>query len=331
MHLNYSWPFALSGGPLAAGALVRLIYTDEAGTSAKEAVCVVAAVIIHADHQWRPLESEMRRIIAERVPAHLQTSFAFHATEVFSGGKRIKRDEWLFEDRLDFLKEVLCLPLVHDVPISVGIEFKTDWSKFIDLESMKLPGSRPLNSNQFCHLKAFNACMERADLFLRKYLSGAEIGAVIAEDLSEMKKFLAQFGLMHREPRGQLTMTAEYLRQEKWQEEMGIAPEAVELRIDHIVDVPHFVSKGKAPLLQLADACAFAFRRCLSKKDHGDDLVMAMLGPEQGPAFVNDPVWFSVSGAGLFNTSAYWTESHRHDVEKKRLALIAKSLMGGSA
>jgi hypothetical protein len=173
--------------------------------------------------------------------------------------------------------------------------------------------------------------MERADLFLRKYLSGAEIGSVIAEDLPEMKRFLSAFGLLHREPGGQFTAPAEHFRPEKWQEALGVSPDPVDYRIDHIVDVPHFVSKGKAPLLQLADACAFAFRHCLSKKDHGDDLVMAMLGPEHGPNFVNDPVWFSIAGSGLFNTSAYWSKDQRQEVEQKRLALIVKAATAGSA
>lgn len=304
---------------------MRLIYTDEAGTSAKEPVCVVAAVIVHGDQQWRPLEAEIRRIIAERVPAHLQANFVFHATEVFSGGKRIKRDEWAFEDRLDFIKEIICLPFVHNAPIAVGIEFKRDWSEIENLKKAFISDTKPLTSNQFSHILAFNTCMERADLFLRKYLGGSEIGSVIAEDLPEMKKFLSLFGLLHREPGGKFTMPSEFLRPERWQEELEIIPDSFEYNIEHIVDVPHFVSKGKAPLLQLADACAFAFRHCLSKKDHGDDLVLAMLGPEQGGDFVNDPVWFSIAGSGLFNTLAYWSEEQHRVVAERRMELALKN------
>jgi hypothetical protein len=76
---------------------VRLIYTDEAGTSAKEPVCVVASVIVHGDQQWRPLENEVQRIVKERVPSNLKEKFIFHATEVFSGGKKIDRLAWPFE------------------------------------------------------------------------------------------------------------------------------------------------------------------------------------------------------------------------------------------
>ena len=245
---------------------MRLIYTDEAGTSANEPVCVVAAVIVHGDHQWRPLEAEMRRIVAQRVPARLREGFVFHATEIFSGGKYVKRDEWPLEDRLDFIKEVICLPFVYDVPIAIGFEFKRDWSEFVDLKIPIIPDTRPLNSNQLSHLLAFNTCMERADLFLRKYLHGSEIGSVIAEDVPVMRKFISEFGLICRELGGKLNMKSEYLRPERWQVQLGMQPESIDYKINHIVDVPHFVRKGKAPHLQLADACAFAFRHCLSKK-----------------------------------------------------------------
>ena len=183
---------------------MRLIYTDEAGTAANEPVCVVAAVIVEGDKQWRPLESEMRRIIEERVPKKIQPKFVLHATEIFSGRKKIDRDDWPLDERLDFLKEILCLPIVHDVPIAVGIEFKRDWSDVVDFNSIKMLDSKPMNSNKFSHLMAFNTCMEKADLFLRKYLRGAEIGSVIAEDLPEMKRIIGEFGLMHRDPTRQL-------------------------------------------------------------------------------------------------------------------------------
>ena len=298
--------------------MMRLIYTDEAGTSAKEPVCVVAAVIVDGDKQWRPLESEMRRIIEERVPEKIRPKFVLHATEIFSGGKQVNRDDWPFEERLDFLKEILCLPIVHDIPIAVGIEFKRDWSELIDFDSIKMLDTKPMNSNKWSHLMAFNTCMEKADLFLRKYLDGTEIGSVIAEDVPEMKRMIGEFGLMHRNPTFHHTLPANLQRLNQAQAQLGRELEDYTYRIDHIVDVPHFVKKGRAPILQLADVCAFAFRRCLSRKNHGNDLVLALLGPEQGGALIRDPVWFSIAGSGLFNTLAYWSE------EQKREAIAAK-------
>jgi hypothetical protein len=315
----------LRGGPLSEGNLVRLIYTDEAGTSALVPVCVVAAIVVDGDSQWRPLEIEMRRIIAEKVPINLRPNFVFHATDVFSGSKKIDRTEWPQQERLDFLKEILCLPFVHDVPISVGIEFKRDWSDVVDFKNLQIPGSKPLNNNKFSHLLAFNNCMEKADLFLRKYLNGAEIGTVVAEDLPEMKNILTNFGLMQRGSENTFTLPSSMQRPNRMQELLGKNPEDYTYRIDHIVDVPNFVKKGKAPLLQLADACAFAFRHCLSKKDYGDDLLLAMLGPAEGLSFLNDPVWFSISGSGLFNTKAYWSEDQRQIVIAEQRGVMMRS------
>lgn len=283
---------------------MRFIYTDEAGTSEREPVCVVATVIVHADNQWRNLQKEIARVVQERVPANIQENFVIHATEIFSGGKTVKRDEWEFEDRLDFLKEILCIPFIHNVPISVGVEFKDQ--PHLDDEKFRSIGLGP---NKLAHLRAFNTAMERADLFLRKYLKGAEVGTVVAEDLPEMKQVLSNYGLIHREAK--VTLESHHLRPDRWQERLGIAPEPVTYQIEHIVDVPHFVKKGKAPLLQLADVCAFAFRHYLSGKAHGADLVLAMLGPNAGSQVINDKVWLSGSSSGLFNTETYWDEKQR--------------------
>lgn len=126
-----------------------------------------------------------------------------------------------------------------------------------------------------------------------------------------------------------LDMPSEGLRPEAWQAELGLQPEAMTYKIQHIIDVPHFVNKGKAPLLQLADACAFAFRRCLSRQEHGEDLVLAMLGPETGYTFVSDPVWYSGSSSGLFNTFAYWSPEQKAEHQAMEFALMMKRTLPG--
>lgn len=103
---------------------MRLIFIDEAGTSAIEPVCVVAAVIVEADRELRVVREELSRAIFEGVPPIYRNNFLFHATEIFSGGKNIDRNLWSFDDRLDFLKSIVCLPFVHDLPIAIGKVFK---------------------------------------------------------------------------------------------------------------------------------------------------------------------------------------------------------------
>lgn len=55
-------------GPLDGTALVRFIYTDEAGTSANEPVTVVVALVVDADTQWMPAFQRISALL-ERVPA----------------------------------------------------------------------------------------------------------------------------------------------------------------------------------------------------------------------------------------------------------------------
>jgi hypothetical protein len=60
--------------------------------------------------------------------------------------------------------------------------------------------------------------------------------------------------------------------------------------VDRIVDTVYFAEKDEAPLLQIADACAFCFRRYLAGQKYGGLWIKEMLGFElvwdqwQGPS-----------------------------------------------
>lgn len=297
---------------------MRLIYADEAGISAQEPYCAVASVIVEGDQQFRRLQAEIARIVAENVPESLRSNFVFHATEVFSGGKKIDRNEWPFDDRVDFMKEIVCLPFVHDVPIAIGITQKYEPAYDAFAPIFIANGIKPsFDCNTLAHWQAFAHCMERSDYFLRHYLAGKENGAVVAEDVPQMRSNLKQLGLKFRgEPAilrsGQQAPNLAH-------RVTNTIPPHQNLRIDHIIDVPHFVEKGRAPLLQLADACAFAFRHYLADKRAGKDLILAMLGPVEGTIFIADDTWKGVCSAGLFNLSSFWTEKQM----KIRLQLAA--------
>ena len=288
---------SLSGHSLKGRNLVRMIYTDEAGISSKEPRCVVASVIVNVDEQFETLSRAVADTFDRHVPNHLRPGFHFHATEVFSGSKKIKREEWGFEERLDFLKEILSIPFVHDVPIAFGIIDKS-W------DYTTVPNTIP--RDLFYHLLSFSQCMTKADLFLRKYLGGKENGTVVCEDIPQHRSVLAKFGLLHREK--PVVMGSNNLRPNSLQSALGISPPPEEYRIDKIIDVPHFVPKGVAPMIQLADACAFAIRRWVNRESRGEELALAMLGPKDGPSFVADPVWYTGMHSGLANTRAYWTK-----------------------
>lgn len=285
---------------------MRLIYTDEAGTSDKDPVCIVSAVIIEADKQWDNINEAIQGAISRNVPEEIKNNFVFHAKEVFSGGKNINRKTWAIEDRLDFIKEILCIPFSYDAPIAFSYEFKKDCHPLINLENINnTEKGKKITKNRFSHIISFLNCMDMSDFFIRKYLNNEEKAVVVAEDCPDMREILTKIGLIFREKDNQITLEPEFLEPEIWQKKLNIEPDPKTYEIVNIIDVPHFIEKNESPMLQLSDACAFAFRRCLSKQTYGDDLVLAMLGPIQGPKFINEPAWFSVAGSGLFNTDSY--------------------------
>ncbi|WP_126665509.1 DUF3800 domain-containing protein [Croceibacterium ferulae] len=300
-----------------------MIYADEAGTAPAEPVRVVACVIIEGDDQWRSIDHQLSRVIRESVPELYRNGFIFHGKEVFNGGKHISRYEWAFNERLDFFKEVVSLPFAYDLPVSLGVVWSDMLSGGEGLPDFIANGT--VKKQHYEHLMAFGYSLERADHFLRKYLSGCENGVVIAEDLPENRALLARGGLVFREAPYELPSSG--LTPNIFQDMYGLTPPPVHYQIKHIIDAPHFAKKGQASLLQLADACAFAFRRYLSRLNHGEDLILSMLGPKQGPAFVAEPAWFDAVSSGLFNVESYVTDEIRaKNVEAFEAAMMAKAL-----
>ncbi|APZ97796.1 hypothetical protein BWQ93_04305 [Sphingopyxis sp. QXT-31] len=291
---------------------MRLIYTDEAGTSEQEPVVVVAAVVVDEKSEAELLEAEIARVVSERVPAPLRDGFYIHATDIFHGKKGM-RDHWAGHDRLDFLKEIACLPFVHDIPIAVSYSEKLDFTKILDSAR---PGRPRMTSNQYNHFLAFGFCMERADFFLKKYLGGKEKGIVLAEAVSQMQGLLTKHGLWLRDVVLQVPIDGQM--QGIAEQRLNEPPLPQSHHIENIIDQPKFLGKGEASLLQLADVIAFSFRRFATKQSHGSDLVNAILGPEEGPATTNVPVWFSAANHGLFNTDSYLCERGRADRDFRR-------------
>jgi hypothetical protein len=280
---------------------MRLIFTDEAGTAENEPVVVVAAVVVQEGGEVALLESELARVIAEKVPEQHREGFYIHATDIFQGSKGL-REGWPILDRMDFLKEVGCLPFVHDIPVAVSYASKRDFSKMLKKEWK--PGKPKFTSNQYNHFMMFGICMDMADLFLRKHLKGSEEGKVFAEKLSEMQTTLRRYGLTLRDMK--LEGPADGQIRDLAQRRMGDQPEHFTHHIEHIVGEPEFYAKGEQSILQIADVIAFSFRRFASKQKHGDELVEAILGPFEGPAATNDETWLAEGGHHiLVNTDKY--------------------------
>lgn len=108
---------AIGGAPLVGDRILRILYVDESGHSAKEPVALVAGLILNPDRQWRVL-AERLDALRELVPEEFRDGFVFHANILFNGGKY--RERWNREDSRSLLKKILAIPREMKIPIVLG-------------------------------------------------------------------------------------------------------------------------------------------------------------------------------------------------------------------
>jgi hypothetical protein len=148
--------------------------------------------------------------------------------------------------------------------------------------------------------------MSRANKYIRDWAKPEEVATVVAEDVPEKRKFLKQ---ALKIPNLDIPLTSEFIRPTKNEIMSGEITQVNAGQIDKIIDTVHFAGKEEAPLLQIADACAFSFRRYFSEQNYGDVLVREMLG--------HDLVWDDWQGPGSEMTFSF---NPKHSYELLRLA-----------
>lgn len=275
-------PRALLGGPLEGSAPVRMIYVDEAGTSAREPVVVVVGVIVHADLQWRAAREAMARVLLQ-VPPKFRENFIFHAAEIW--GSRKYRPDWSREDRFRFLCDVMSIPRNIGLSIGYGVVYKKRVLGTADF---------PIDADKQAHMVAFMSCIESIDMFMQEQAFPMEVGTVVAEDVPEMRKWLRTAVEILKTGRLPLDTTMRTVAVS--QGTVSETPLKGFSQIARLVDVTHFAAKHEAPLLQIADACAFALRRFWAEQSTGDDFLTAMLGTSSTHSLLRDFSTVATSG-----------------------------------
>ena len=122
----------------------------------------------------------------------------------------------------------------------------------------------------------FGQCIAQADKYIRDHAEHNEIGAVVAEDVPEMRRFLKLVPKIMKEqpyvaPKGHLRPTIA-------EKEAGYMTQEGDFRVSRIRQSILFVEKQDDALLQLADAAAFAFRRYFSDQEFGKEFVESLIG-----------------------------------------------------
>jgi hypothetical protein len=239
---------------------------DEAGTSASEPVSIVVGLIVNADEQLMFTEAAINEALGA-VPEKFSNGFIFHAKDVW--GSPEYRDEWRMSDRLALLTNMMMLPRRLKISVSLGMVRR----------EAPLPDNiaqdGKMTAEQYHHWMAFTLCVGTADLYIREHADPREVASIVAEDVPEMRKFLRNVPKILRImpptlPGGMVPS--------KTDREKGYVAQRSEMRVSRIRPSVHFAGKRDESLLQLADACAFGFRRYFSGQDFGADFVKSIIG-----------------------------------------------------
>ncbi|MEF3366790.1 DUF3800 domain-containing protein [Methylocystis sp. 9N] len=258
---------------------MRYIYLDEAGTSAREPVTVVVGVITKPDDHWAAVRKEISDLVTT-VPERYRQNFHFHAKSIW--GDKKYREDWAIEDRLKLIAAFAAIPVKFGLSIALG-KIRRDAGDQDIIDQVGLNGHFSLS--QWHHARAFMQCALQADAYLRERCDKEEIATLIAEDVPDMRSKL----------RGMFEIT----------KTLYVPPHLLEINgryrqgISQIQDGVQFAEKSQAPILQVADACAFCFRRFFSEQSYGEELTRSMgvqlnlsewSGPCSSAIFTKDPI-----------------------------------------
>ncbi|WP_157696572.1 DUF3800 domain-containing protein [Porphyrobacter sp. CACIAM 03H1] len=228
---------------------MRLIYLDEAGISASEPVAVVVGIIIDPDKDWRSLETYLRGVAHSYMPEDEREGFVFHAKDISAGNKNFSNNKnWPKERRQDFIKEILYARTFLGFSLCVGL-------------CRKHAHHTGHSAALIRHLMAYSFCVIGCEYYIRTYGDINELGMVIAEDTPTARKKIKDIHTELTSKKSTFPVYRDFLP------------------LQRIIDTVHFASKADSPLLQFADACAFAFRRYFAGYNDAEPYVDALYGP----------------------------------------------------
>jgi hypothetical protein len=222
-----------------------LVYLDESGIGdARNEKYVVVAGVIVPDTMYLDVVGRISQVRDKHVPEKYRHDFIFHATDLFQGSeKRITKSEWPLAKRHDALEELISIPEQLKIPVAQG------W-----VERQKIRNDRPeLNAQDAVVLTqaiASTVCMLSIERFMRLHTAEDALAMLIFENNDQAKKTVKQ---QHQE-----MSRPTFIRQ--------IRPDVAHLvgnvlPVQRIIDTAHFAEKHEAPILQLADACAYIIKR----------------------------------------------------------------------
>lgn len=236
---------------------MRLAYLDESGRSREEPVIVVAGVLIDPDYAYRGIEEALRQLVADTIPKEDREGFVFHASHLLHGKGYYKQHGWPLEQRWPILERLAKLPSDYAIPIVFGHLNKAEYRAEV---KDQIAEHRPSEQGHVSDIAEHMVAFSRAEIGIERQMHRFrrdEVCMVIAEDTDRVKRALKIAHGLLRDP----VQVAE-------SEFAGID----ELPLERIIDTPHFALKSEAPMLQLADLCAFLIMRRIMRQERSQPL-----------------------------------------------------------
>jgi hypothetical protein len=266
---------------------LRYVFIDEAGTSSREPISVVVGIIVHADNQCVTLEQAIASALELIPQQHRKRCEHFHAKTIW--GEKALREHWPLEERMTLLQRMMSIPREMNLALAVGVCRRDTEIPHSLLKNISLA--------QAHHGIAFQECIAWADLWIGKYAAAHEVATVIAEDTPETKPLFKHMARWLRTSGYTVPVEDALLSQPKGMCPLVDVDEFRKKKIKRIRMPIYFAEKSEEPLLQIADACAFGFRRFFSEQNHGTDFARSILGA----SYDLDEFKMGFSAGGVFS------------------------------
>lgn len=225
-----------------------LVYLDESGIGdiQHEKYVVVAGVIVQSE-QYKAVQKRIEEVRDKYVPEKYRKNFVFHAADLFQGSEKlIGKAEFPLAQRHDALEALISITSELKLPVVQA---------FHEREAVRRDHPN-LNAQEAVVLTqaiAATSCMLTVEGFTQRYAQASTLALIIYENNNQAKKLVKS---MHKEMLnpdnlGKLVDPGDIERMKK------IVP------LQRVIDTAHFAEKSEAPILQLADVCAYFIKRRL--------------------------------------------------------------------
>lgn len=247
---------AFGGGPLCGDKWVRTLYLDETGTGKveHEPYLIMAGVIINVDKQYMAIKEYMRSLLEGATPEGQPIPKCLHAVDIYHGYGEFPKAAWPEDIRYELLDEVAKVPVKFKTPIVWSLIDRRD-------HAHRNPSDTRLQQLIDCYATVTTACLLQAEWYMREEVGEREVASITIEQATELQKRVKE---VFRKATSPEIIDEIYVISKQEAEHL--------LPLKRIIDEPAFQEKTSSSILQLADYCAFAYKRAASRQQNFERL-----------------------------------------------------------